>query len=224
MRLNTLGSLALQSDKTDEPSQRWSGKGELLVPVLDKDGRLWAAQSIDDSGRKSFPRGGRLQGRHFSLGDTATSDTILIAEGYATAATLHALTGLPVIVAFYSGNLPAVAEIYRAKFPGKILVIAGDNDHAKHLEKNVGRLKAQEAAQAVGGYALLPEFEKDAPGSDWNDLWKAQGTDHTQLQVGLNQAHAKHQATRELEKGKTASRTVTPEKALAATGGRSLTL
>jgi antirestriction protein ArdC/phage/plasmid primase-like uncharacterized protein len=226
LRINTRGSLALQGGKTDEAPQRWSGNGELLVPVLDQDGRFWAAQSIDDSGRKSFPRGSRLQCGHFPIGELTASDTILIAEGYATAATLHALTGLPVVVAFHSGNLPLVAEIYREKFPEKILVIAGDNDHAKPVEKNVGRLKAQEAAQAVGGYALVPEFEKDAPGSDWNDLWKIQGTARTQdqLHVGLNQVKAQHQAARELEKERKASRVTTSEKALAAAGGRNLTL
>jgi phage/plasmid primase-like uncharacterized protein len=139
------------------------------------------------------------------------------------------LTGLPVILAFNSGNLPTVAEIYRKKFPEKVLVIAGDNDHTKPIEKNVGRLKAQEAAQRIGGFALLPEFEKDAPGSDWNDFWKAQGTPNTQarLQFGVNQAKAQKQASQEhqqaLDKEKKVSVTIAPEKALAQTGGRSLT-
>jgi phage/plasmid primase-like uncharacterized protein len=75
------------------------------------------------------------------------------AEGYATAATLYELTGLPVIVAFNSGTLPAVAECYQDKYPDKTLVIAGDNDPTKPIEKNVGRLKAQKAAQMVGGFA-----------------------------------------------------------------------
>jgi putative DNA primase/helicase len=216
--------LSLSGGKTHETPQYWSGKGELLVPVLDQDGHFWAAQSIDDTGRKSFPRGSKLQGGHFPIGDLNASDTLLMAEGYATAATLHELTGLPVIVAFNSGNLPLVAEIYRERYPEKTLVIAGDNDHTKPIAKNVGFQKAQEAAQAVGGFVLLPTFEKNTPGSDWNDLWKAQGTQRTQaqLQVGLNQAKAQKQAIREREKDRKTNLTITMEKTLVVTGGRSL--
>ncbi len=229
LRVNALGALALTGGKLDEPPQLWSKPGELLVPVLDENGRFWAAQTIDASGRKSFPRGGKLEGGHFPIGNLTASETILIAEGYATAATLHELTGLPVIVAFNSGNLPTVAEIYRKKFPEKILVIAGDNDHTKPIEKNVGRLKAQEAAQRVGGFAMLPEFDKGTSGSDWNDFRKAQGTQATQarLQLGVNQAKAQKQASQEhqpsLEKEKRVSMAKAPEKTLVQTGGRSLT-
>ena len=65
-----------------------------------------------------------------------------------------------------------------AKFPDKPILIAGDD--ARHLEAtqgiNPGRSKAEEAAKAVGGKALLPIF---APGeqaanpkgfTDFNDL------------------------------------------------------
>lgn len=228
LRINTLGTLALSGGKTDETPQQWSNTGELLVPVLDQTGRFWAAQSIDASGRKSFPRGGKLQGGHCPIGDMSKSDTILIAEGYATAATLHQLTGLPVIVAFNSGNLPTVAGLYREQYPEKILVMAGDNDHLKPPEKNVGRLKAQEAAQMVGGMALLPDFEKDAPGSDWNDFWKAKGTPHTQaaLQLGINRAKTQKQVSQEhqqaLEKQIKVSLTLAPEKLQVQAEGRSL--
>ena len=56
----------------------------------------------------------------------------------------------PVVVAFHSDNLPAVAQAYHEKYQDKILVIAGDNDHSKPIEKNVGHQKAQEAAALVG--------------------------------------------------------------------------
>ena len=44
---------------------------------------------------------------------TRSPSPLLIAEGFATAATLHELTGLPAIVAFTAGNLRPVAETYR---------------------------------------------------------------------------------------------------------------
>lgn len=145
------------------------------MPIRDSDEQFLGAQSIDASGKKSFPRGCREQGGHHGIGDASTSDKILFAEGYATAATRHELTGLPVVVTFDSGNMPGVAEAYREKFPEKNLILAGDNDHSKPIEKNVGLQKAQEAAQKVGEYTLLPKFEKGASGSNWNDLMLTKG-------------------------------------------------
>lgn len=65
------------------------------------------AQSIDPDGRKCFPRGGRVMGGSHLLCDLATPGPLLIAEGFAMAATLHEATGLPVAVAFNGGNLEA---------------------------------------------------------------------------------------------------------------------
>jgi len=62
--------------------------------------------------------------------------------------------------------------VLHEKFPGKPIVIAGD----QAVKNNPGKTKANEAAQAVGGVALLPIF---APGeqlvdptgfTDFNDL------------------------------------------------------
>lgn len=185
LRINTVGTLELPGDKTDEKPQQWSKKGDLLVPFQDIDGHFLGAQAIDGSGLKSFPRGARLHGGHHVLGNLASSDKVLLAEGYATAASLHKATGLPVIVAFHSGNLPTVALAYKEKYKDLTLVIAGDNDHTKPI--NVGRQKAQEAAFLVGGHILLPKFEKGAPGSDWNDIAKTRGENElkSQLTIGL---------------------------------------
>jgi putative DNA primase/helicase len=196
LRLNSLGAMSLCGSNSEEAPQQWSNKGELLVPVMDIDGKFWGAQSIDGLGRKSLPRGCRKQGGHHVIGEPEASDKLLFAEGYATAATLHELTSLPVIVAFDSGNLPVMAEAYREKYPDKLLVMAGDNDHSKPLEKNVGHQKAEEAAQKVGGHTLLPSFEKEASGSDWNDLVKLKGKKAVGsiLQAGISLADLKHRA------------------------------
>ncbi|WP_373533466.1 zincin-like metallopeptidase domain-containing protein [Vampirovibrio sp.] len=187
VRINTHGSVEIGQTQPDEPAQHWSGHGELLIPIVDIEGRFWGAQSIDAQGRKSFPRGGRIQGGHHVLGDIQEGQPILISEGYATAATVHEALGLPVVVAFNSGNLPTVAQAFREKYPANTLVITGDNDHTKPIEKNVGLLKAQEAAQKVGGHLLNPEFEKGSTGTDWNDFAQEKGKEavRQQLQVGL---------------------------------------
>jgi putative DNA primase/helicase len=100
---NETGPLELSAGE-DKP-QIWSGKGALLIPICDIDGALMGAQSIADNGFKLFPRGAALAGGHHLIGDVAEDGRLLIAEGYATAATLHEATGLTVVVAFNAGNL-----------------------------------------------------------------------------------------------------------------------
>ena len=116
-------------------------------------------------------------------GEAGREQTIVIAEGYSTAATIHELTGLAVAVAFTAGNLEPVARACRERYPMANIYIAGDNDHRRTLEHdasghpkaNVGRLAAERAAEASGGIAMLPQFEADDPGSDWNDLMLKKG-------------------------------------------------
>jgi len=126
----------------------------------------------------------------------------VIAEGFATGATLHELTGQPVVVAFNAGNLGKVAEACRGRFPDRPLVIAGDNDHQAPRQlapdgqprKNVGAEKAREAAAAVQGFALLPAFDETSRGTDWNDLAQQQGIETTSalLAEGLGRVALQH--------------------------------
>ncbi len=53
---------------------------------------------------------------------------IWIAEGYATAATVHEITGNCVVVAFNAGNLADVAIAVRQRFRMAQIYIAADND------------------------------------------------------------------------------------------------
>lgn len=87
---------------------------------------------------------------------------MVVSEGYATAATLAEAFGHTTVAAFDSGNLMSVAKALHQKYPGKPIIIAGDDD--RHLELtqgvNPGRSKA-EAAAAVGGKAWFPTFAQD---------------------------------------------------------------
>lgn len=152
-------------------------RGRLLVPVRGVDGRLWGIQRGDVDGSKLFLKGARTEGGHVLIGGQPTPGVpLLAAEGYATRATLHEATGLPVAVAFNAGNLLAVAKVYRATDPSRPIVIAGDNDH--HLPRrvvplpNVGKEKAETAA--VGGIAIVPFFPAGDRGGNWNDLARGQ--------------------------------------------------
>jgi putative DNA primase/helicase len=181
--INAVGPLTLYAG--EEKPQIWSALGEILVPVCDIDGLLLAAQSIAADGRKSITRGASMVGGHHLIGEIAPGGRLLIAEGYATAATLHEATGLPVAVAFFAGNLGPVAQAYHERHPELRIIIAGDNDHMKERElgadgqpkENVGKVKAEAAALRCGGAALLPPFKPDQDGSDWNDLAKLLGAE-----------------------------------------------
>jgi putative DNA primase/helicase len=162
---------------------RQDADGRLIIPLQDADGRIWSLQRIGNDGFKQFQEGGRVEGGHFVIGDARQSGPLLIAEGFATAATLHEMTGMPAIVAFNAGNLLPLALTYRGLYPDRTIYIAGDNDWQRETERddqgrlkiNVGRVKAEEAAAAIAGTAVLPVFPRDSLGTDWNDLARAQG-------------------------------------------------
>ena len=158
---------------------RQDSRGNLLVPMRDVAGKLWGVQSISPDGAKLFLKGGRKQGTQTLLGTLQPETPLVIAEGYATAATMREVTGLPTVAAFDSGNLMDVARAYRERDPGRPIIIAGDNDH--HLPRreaplpNVGREKAEAAAAAIGGVVVIPDFAATDKGSDWNDYASQHG-------------------------------------------------
>lgn len=103
---------------------------------------------------------------------------ILVAEGYATAASLHEATGYPCAVAFDAGNLSKVAHALRQHYPAALLVLCGDDDQATFTKtgSNPGRSKATAAAVAVKGVAVFP-VDLAADQSDFNDMHQAHGLD-----------------------------------------------
>jgi putative DNA primase/helicase len=152
-------------------------RGALLVPVRDLDGNLHGLQKIwrAGDGGKSFELGTAVTA-HFHVIGSAGGDTILICEGYATGASLHEATGLPVVVAFDAANLKPVAEVLRVKFPNSHLVIAADNDRG--TDGNPGITKATEAADAVMGAIVVPIFADTTNNpTDFNDLLRAEGNE-----------------------------------------------
>lgn len=160
--------------------------GDLMIPAYDKDGNISTIQTIgrDKNNFKSFLTDGQKAGSFLVLGEIKNNEPILIAEGYATGATLHETIGKPVVVAFDAGNLKNVALTVREKFPDSVIYMAADNDHKTARERealghttnlNTGIEKATEAAVAVGGYVVAPKFSEHDSGSDWNDVLKDKG-------------------------------------------------
>lgn len=151
----------------------------MVIPAYDETGRIWVNQTIYPDGNKRFTAGGKKEGNFHVVGGLEQlnkSNVIIIAEGYATAATITEATNIPVVAAFDSGNLKNVAKKLNQKYPDKPIIIAGDDDMHRTLENkpNVGREKAEEAARSVNGIAIFPIFPSNKIGSksctDFNDL------------------------------------------------------
>lgn len=129
--------------------------GHLIVPLYDVDGVLWNVQRIAPDGFKPYLTGGRVTGLFHVLGDLPQQGYLCIAEGYATAATVHLATGLPTVVTFQSGNIQPVATALHQRYPNLIMVYCADDDRATG---DAGRIAAEKAMAITGGCIVLPDF------------------------------------------------------------------
>lgn len=136
----------------------------LLIP-LHKEGKLVGIQFITRDGKKTFLTGTEKKGACFII--PGNQSPIYIAEGYATAATIHEVTGNTVVVAFDCWNLEPAAKAVKEAYPGNEIVICADND--RFTPGNPGVTKAHAAALATGAKLVIPEFPGDE-GTDFNDL------------------------------------------------------
>lgn len=128
--------------------------GSVAIPLRDLAGKLWSLQSINGQGTKLFPKYGRKSGCFHILGEAQGASDMALAEGYATAASVHMALGWPVAMSVDSGNLPIVARALKTKYPEVLFMVAGDDD--PEAKGNPGRTKAEAAAQAVNGYTVFP--------------------------------------------------------------------
>lgn len=153
--------------------------GDLIIPLRDAQGKLWALQQIKPGGKKKFPRYGRKSGCFHMLGKPADAAVLAFAEGYATAASVHTATGWAVACALDVGNLEPVATALAELHTDKQLLIAADDD--PKTEGNPGRTKALELGAALGALVALPAGGQ--PGDDWNDIQVALGGDEVTRQL-----------------------------------------
>jgi putative DNA primase/helicase len=143
--------------------------GVFLVPMRDEAGALWNLQAIFPEPcpalerDKDFLPGGRKKGLFHWIG--GRTETVCLAEGYATGASIHEATGYRAIVCFDAGNLPTVAETIRRLLPAARIVVCADHDRPDQAGRRAGLEKATEAAERVGGFLAVPPVE----GADFND-------------------------------------------------------
>lgn len=145
-------------------------QGSLVIPMADHTGAIVSLQFILGDGIKRFLPGGKKKGCFFLIGKTAGAAALAICEGYATGASIHEATGLPVAVALDAGNLEPVSVAMRRSLPDLPLIICADDDH--QTEGNPGLTKAKAAALATGAMMAVPYFGKDRPAkaTDFNDM------------------------------------------------------
>ncbi|CAJ0857067.1 hypothetical protein AMST5_00980 [freshwater sediment metagenome] len=166
---------------------RHGNRDFLGIPVCENGEEVVSLQWINHLGMKRFEQGGKIGGCWFTLAppNDAHPSPIVIVEGYATGATIFEATGFPVMVAFNSGNLEAVAKNVAKKYPGAEIVIAGDDDlkteRNPNARRNPGVEDARKAARAIKTIAVFPPFDRDKDGvdvSDWNDFAALRGKEN----------------------------------------------
>lgn len=179
----------------------------LVIPLLNGKGAVQGLQVIyhdqetkKRKGRdKDFSPPGLIKAGHwFQLGSPHAGGVLLLCEGFATGASLHEATALPVVIAFDANNLVTVAKALAVRYRGARVLICADDDYL--TTPNTGIVKAQEAALALGelGRVVAPNFAEPTAGAapivrsqdkahkgptDFNDL-------HVHPQGGLHAVRA----------------------------------
>ena len=195
---------------------RFTDKGALMIPMLDVSGQIHGIQFILDSvkhkerikktgrNKEYWPAGLAKKGHFHLLGSPL--DILLIAEGYATAASLFSATGMPVAVAFDANNLLPVAECLKKRYPGVKIIICADDDalahcanckkpvnvnggvecpscHEPHKKKNTGVDVASLAAMQLGVNWIKPVFADEAGRFDHYSRNQGKLTDFNDLHL-----------------------------------------
>lgn len=190
--------------------------GTVAVPMTDPDGRIWGLQVIRDQvanknrrEKEYWPKRMRVQGHYHLIGGTPRR-ILLVAEGYATTASLHLATGLPAACAFDAGNLRHVAAVFAKRYPGIKMLVCADDDRVQkckackeytlveepvcrhcgkeHKAKNTGLTSASAAALAIDGKWVAPVFAAERPSdvkypTDFNDLHLLEGLHEVRAQI-----------------------------------------
>lgn len=155
---------------------RIAKSGDLIIPAYDENREIHTVQFISSyfDQDKRFLKHGKKTGNFHVIGNLTSGCDYLVAEGYATSASLHEATGLPVVCAFDSGNIKAVIETLQVRYPSNFFCICYDDD--QYSKVNVGFIKASAAANELGGGIICPEFrDRSQKPTDFNDMAKEAG-------------------------------------------------
>ncbi|HCU6886618.1 TPA: hypothetical protein OU321_003679 [Escherichia coli] len=152
----------------------------LVIPLYNTDGQIRSIQTIDPEGNKRLAKDAEKAGNFFVVGGSLKDNhPIVLAEGYATAASCAMALRHPVVMTVDSGNLVKVAENLHTRYPGSPMLFLGDDDLPKPGRPgNPGKEAAEKAARLTRGTAFVPQFtreEREQGLTDFNDLHQARG-------------------------------------------------
>ncbi|MBA4159259.1 MAG: toprim domain-containing protein, partial [Gemmatimonadetes bacterium] len=189
----------------------------LVIPLWGTDRNLYGLQFISADGKKRFLKHMAKRGHFHIIGRPA--GMVVVAEGYATAATIHEATGYATATSFDAGNVRPVVEAIRERLPEVGIIIAADNDHGtvcrghqqegltRPFNEEVGRpewclcnpglLAATDAARAVGAALAVPPFGDEEYGTDWNDVAATHGREAVAAGIEAAAAPVRPQEPRE---------------------------
>jgi|GEM_PF-1816373 len=128
----------------------------ILIPALDANGQIVGLERINGEGQKQHL--GEKKNTFFLIGEPRHGEQVYIAEGYATACSINAITAQPVAVSFSAFNLGNVARILEGTgFHTAICLDSGGSE--------------------VTGFRNITMPDGTPDKQDWNDIHQEQGLD-----------------------------------------------
>lgn len=174
LKVDVKGLIGLHNQCKNRNGRGFNTEGWLVIPAYDAEQNLSTLQAIAPDGKRAFLTGGAVNGASFTIDG---NEPAILTEGYATAATVHQLTGQKVIAAFSATNLKNLAPLAQLN--------AADNDSEK---TNTGlKVAEQLAAEFNLPYTLPPKA------GDWNDYTQEHGLEEARqaFNAGKTQPLAK---------------------------------
>ena len=132
--------------------------GRLMLPLYSYAGEIASLQYIDADGGKKYQPGGLTKACSNIIGNTEGAKRLYIAEGFATAATIHEVTGSPVAVAYSASNLPEITSQWRERLGQSVsIIVVADND-----ESGLGKSYADQSSAKYGAAVVMTPTAGDA--------------------------------------------------------------
>ena len=149
----------------------------ITVPLHNVEGRLKAVQYISEEGEKRFSKDtNKVSAFHMLEGnvkDLQNANTIIVAEGYATAASINEAVkdaGIKVVAAMSASNLEDTVAAINEKYPNKSFIIAADND-LNNTVGNIGLNAAKAVTERFSNVSIaVPKLNGTEISGDFNDV------------------------------------------------------
>ncbi|MBP3222137.1 MAG: hypothetical protein J6M43_08905 [Neisseriaceae bacterium] len=192
--------------------------GSTIVPLF-HNGKIANLQMIraSDNEKRMMTQAVKV-GAYYSIGNGKNPQTVIIAEGMATADSVHQIASeiygkdkVLTLAAIDSGNLKAVADKVDKVYPDAQKLIAADNDLGNELKAqqrgvdsaethkyNAGFKYANQVIEVYPHFKAIPAPAFDGKNTDWNDVLTTKGFDTSiklfQERIDRQPANVKQQA------------------------------